>query len=326
MSQTLWSKTTLAQAVGLTVAGTTAIAAQAEVSPSITLTSYSLNLRSDDFGAYFTNDAKLEEDSAYAVKLTAPHGADRDLALNFSRLKADDTSRTKFFNNVNAKADYQVADFEAGFHNTLGNTKTRLSAGLRYVDLDQDTSQNFRYNTSPYTSYAGTKYSAKNDVQALGVHIGAEGNMPLGSGFSVSGGAGASFLFGVRESDYHAKYAAGNESHEDEETFYGVDTEIALNYDLSPQTEGGTTISAGFTASYMHDLLQTNYIAVNGLGQNGESDLTTQGLVCSPQQHFLTEALVTKKRGHRLPFFFTHNLPANTQNAPSVPDGSQQLS
>jgi len=279
MSQALWSKTALAQAVGLTVAGAgVASVAQADsVMPSLSLTTYDLNLRSDDFsgGAYGTNsNSSLADGREEKLKITLPASGQRDFAFSLTRSNdinatSDDKYSFPFGTSTNAKTNYDIIDFEAGHNSTLGNTATRISAGLRYIDLDQDIKANFSYASK----YGGAVYRGKHDLKALGVRVAGEFDMPLSKGLSVSGALGGSLLYGKRDSDYTPKYASAV-SKDDNDTIYGVDSEVALNYDLSPGTPEGTTLSLGYTWAKTYNLIQTNTDENYG---DGVSDVTQDG-------------------------------------------------
>lgn len=277
----LWNKTKLAQAIGLAVAGTaTAGAAQADsTAPSISLTTYDLNLRSDDFsgGAYGANsNSSLADGREEKLKVTFPMSNQRDWALAFTRSNdtnatSDDKYAGPFSTFTDAETDYDIIDFEAGHNGTLGNATTRVSAGLRYIDLDQDIKANFSYLSS--SQYTGAVQRGEHDLKALGVRVGGELNMPLSKGLSVSGALGGSLLYGERDSDYTPKYGS-TASKDANETIYGIDSEVALNYDFSPGTVEGTSLSLGYTWAKTYNLIETN---TNENYGSGESDVTQDG-------------------------------------------------
>ncbi len=277
MSQPLWSKTTLAQAIGLAVTGTTVTTgAQAEQAPSLTLTTYkNLNFRSKEFASYATEEAALKQESADTLKLTLPMKDSWDAAVTLSRTTMEDSSAPKYMDTtVKTDADYQTIDFEAGYNNKLGSRlETRVSAGLRYIDLKQDTSTSFQYATGPTTFIGGPKYGVDHDLKALGLRLGGEGKLNLGAGISLSGGVGASLLQARRESDYYDKYNNVS-SNKENETLYGVDSEMAVNFDMSPKTPGGATASLGYSYAKMYNLLQTDIDVNTG---RGVSDLAQEG-------------------------------------------------
>ncbi len=275
MPNPLWSKTTLAQAVSLAVAGTATAAANAtEPMSSVTVTSYDLTLRSDAFASYSTYNASLDEDSAHSLKVVVPTTNNWDMGVTLSRTLASGSSTPKYTANTTAKikADYESIDFEAGYNSNLGPLKTRVSGGLRYIDLNQDNSSSYQYATGPTSILSGTKYTGEHHLKALGVRVAGEANMPIAAGLSVSGNLGAAMLYGKRSSDYSSKYAnEGSETSYDE--IYGMDSEIVLNYDLSPKTAGGATVSLGYTYSKMYNLLRTDIFE----GDGALSDLEQHG-------------------------------------------------
>jgi len=259
MSKFTTSRTALAQAVGLAVAGAGINAANAaEPMPSISITSANLRFNNETFGNYWTNSAQFNDDASRAIKVTLPMQNNWDAGFAISRTLASGSSVPKYPANgtLHTKVDYRSYDFEAGYHSTLGQAKTRLSAGLRYIDLNQDINTTFQTYSAPNIT-THTKYQTQHSLKALGVHAAGEGSFPLTQGFSVSGTLGVSLLEGKHESNY-AKYGTTRASDTSKDTLYGVDSEVALNYDLSPGTEGGATVSLGYTYAKMHNLIETN--------------------------------------------------------------------
>jgi len=270
MSKFTGTKTALAQAVGLAVAGTaaTAVVNATEPTGSISITSADLRFNSEPFGNYWNNNAQFNDDASRAIKVTLPMQNDQDVGFAVSRTLASGSSMPVAVyenNTLHTKLDYRTFDFEAGYHSTLGQAKTRLSAGLRYIDLNQDLNTTYQYSPASNTiSSPKAKYQTQHSLKALGLHAADETTLPLTQALSVSGTLGVSLLRGKHESNY-AKYGTTRATDTTKDTLYGVDSEVALNYDLSPGTEGGATVSLGYTYAKMHNLIQTDQISYIGL-------------------------------------------------------------
>lgn len=282
MSQPLWSKTTLAQAVGLTVAGagivtTTDALAQDNQTPTLRISTYNLNVKTDDLEAKYASDGEGDTSNAYKIDLTVPLKDKWDVRLSAKKFDSDsDPLSIKYSSGSSAvtttqsmNIDSSVIDFEVGHQLNLGSQDVRVFAGLRYVDLTSDLniSTNVKYNSGQFTM----GYAQTNELKAYGLRAGAEGTMPLTKAFSVSGLAAVSAIHGDPDSDINTSFGYGTSLQTDSDTWYGADLEVALNWDPSPQTDGGPLISLGYTWSETADIMNT------GFGNSNESDLTEQG-------------------------------------------------
>jgi len=296
-----WTKTTLVQAAGLTVAGASAAVATDAVAqdnhtPVIRLTHYNMDMESSIEGKYPGSDGLDDAKHAYRIDLTVPVDEQWDARISYNT--AEGTSRGfsyfsyPFYSAIDppAQLDYNTLDFEAGYHTTLGNQPVRLFAGLRYMDLDQTNTLGYGLYYSKYggpeSPLFSVRYQSKSELKAIGVRAGAETTRTLNERFSVSGLLAANVMHGKRETDFNFTYskygtpmASYSDNTDDHGTWYGIETELALNWDPTPGQDGAI-VSLGYTWARDFDVLAA------GLDGSQETDLTRDGWFVRLQASF----------------------------------------
>jgi len=289
MSNPLWSKTTLAQAIGLAVVGagaSTEVLAQDNPVTTFSVTGYDLSAKTDNTQAKYGVSGDMNSSNAYRFDLTVPVADKWDLRLTSKNYNAQNGGSNHKYSSpglllqVSESMEIKsgVVDFEAGHHLSLGNQDVRVFAGLRYVDLKTDitSNSNAKYNTGGGTLQFSVNYSMLTEVKAYGLRAGAETTLPLSKSFSVSGLAAANVVDGHRNNKLEMNLGGlggySNQLKSDHGTWYGADLEFALNWDPTPETAGGAVVSLGYSYSQTWNIINTSF------GSNTkESNLTEQG-------------------------------------------------
>lgn len=289
MSQPLWSKTTLAQAVGLTVASAaTATEALAQETTHLRITSSKQMFEFDELTnlKYPGDNGEADASDSLYVDLTIPVAPAWDVRLSVKSSEADGQNGgfsypiSKYASahfKSSLSLDSEVIDFEAGHHMKLGQQDVRLFGGLRYMDLESDAK-----STSGYAVF-GSKYigiynsTRKSDLEAYGVRTGAETSIPLSKGLSLNGLAAVSAVHGTRENTgqySYAKYNASYDYEDDNHTWFGAELEASVTWDPSPESDSGPLLSLGYSWNQTYDILNTSVTS----SFSEESDLTETAL------------------------------------------------
>ncbi|MEA2782659.1 MAG: hypothetical protein QOK29_4203 [Rhodospirillaceae bacterium] len=157
--------------------------------------------------------------------------------------------RGPFFGEISSKANYYLADFDAGYTVRLGEaTKVRLSGGIEYANFTNR--QTTAYSYGPFD---GTQ-NVTSRFWGIGPKLGLDASYRLGrSDFSVVGGVSGSVLFGqLHNTGSQAYYSYGSPNGKSvfddgskSHTAYGLSADLGLAYQL-PYANFNSSITAGY--------------------------------------------------------------------------------
>ena len=103
-------------------------------------------------------------------------------------------SQNEFAETASAEAslDYSVTDLQVGYRFDMGSSaNTRLYGGLRFADISQDLL--VRYDGEDFNN---GEVSAAQSFSGIGLQVGSETELELGSGFSLFGQVGGALMIG----------------------------------------------------------------------------------------------------------------------------------
>ncbi|TNF36634.1 MAG: hypothetical protein EP312_00735 [Gammaproteobacteria bacterium] len=295
----VFRKLAIAQAVSaVAVGGASAALAEESAGPSLSLTAYDYDVETDGIGNAKYPAVDLENThKAFSAELQWPLSGGWDVRVGVTQLEASNkTELTEQDNPGPAKyqttsiasrmsVGYDFLDFEAGHTMQLGSQDVRVFGGLRYAEIDQDSDVGYadRYeNTAiPSTNTFTARKRADHDLSALGLRFGAESDFTISEdcGLSVSGLLAGVALYGERDSSYYNQYpflGLPVEERSEESWWYGLEAELALNWQVMPKAATSPTVSLGYSFSRMENILETRF-STDDVIQHRESDLTLEG-------------------------------------------------
>jgi Legionella pneumophila major outer membrane protein precursor len=166
--------------------------------------------------------------------------------------------------NLDSRADYYLADFDAGYAIKLGDrTDVKLSAGVQYGNFHVKRGVGFatgyyyagggRVPGAPQIGISAVSLDSK--FWGVGPKLGIDGKYRLGrSGFSVIGGVSGSVLFG-RLTNSTSTYYSYSSSESKGHTAYGLNADLGLAYQL-PYVAVDSSITLGFKVDQWWSIAQ----------------------------------------------------------------------
>lgn len=175
-----------------------------------------------------------------------------------------------------SKAKYNAVDLVFGQRFDFGQ-KVTLDAfgGLRYVNLEQRDSASYNFGTATTSDVATLRL--KSDFNGIGPRAGFNGQVRLGSGFSIVGTMAGSLVVGDFDTAVHRR----------DDATTGIGTTPATVTTINNDTIGGEStrvvpeldarLGVNYTASFTPDTavgIELGYEVVNYFDVNGNSQLS----------------------------------------------------